>query len=215
MCERYELKATARDLMRHWPQLQLARQDMPDAEEIFPMDPVLIVTGGADGYAGSNARWGLVGNFLDDAPHHPILDLRCEGLEARPFYGKILRRNRCLIPATAFFEWQAAAGGDKRKYRIACARNEPMMFAGVFDHHRHAGATCAMLTVPANAAVAGVRPRMPLMLGREAGLFWLADHADFPSEAFATAIEASSHRELKVEALAEPEVSPQLAFDFA
>lgn len=215
MCERYELKVTARDLIRHLPQLHLARHELPRAEEMFPMDPVLIVTRNSDGYAGSNARWGLVGSFLDDAPHRPIVDLRSEGLESKPFYGKILKRNRCLIPATAFFEWQSVGDGNKQKLRFACAKGEPLMFAGVFDHHRHAGTTCAMLTMKSNPTVGRVHDRMPIILGREESAFWLDCHPEFPAEDFAALIEESSCRRLTVEALSLPEVSPQLAFDFA
>ena len=85
----------------------------------------------ADGYAGSRAKWGLVGSFLDQAPRSPLINLRSEELEAKPFYGRLLKRQRCLIPATAFFEWQSVYGGGKQKMRISDAKGKPLLLAGV------------------------------------------------------------------------------------
>jgi len=215
MCGRYELNATAKELVRYSPLLHVRPGDIPRADHLSPTDPVLIFTGGSDGYRSSNARWGLVGSFLDREPHSPIINLRGEGLESQPFYGKILKRNRCLIAATAFFEWQTRADGGKQKMRIRDTKAEPLLFAGVFDHHRSAGTTCAILTTAANADVAPVHHRMPLILKREEVDFWLGNHADFPSAEFADIVAAASRGSLSVEAVEEEEPSPQLSFAFA
>ena len=215
MCRRYELKATANELSRHFQPLRLAQRQMPGAEEMQPTDSLLIFTGNSAGYLADNARWGLVGSFLDREPRNPLINLCSEGLETMPFYSKILKRNRCLIPATAFFEWQALAGGEKRKMRISQARGKPLLLAGIFDQHRLAGTTCAILTVPANAAVASLTDRMPLILGRAESEFWLSQHLEFPVEEFAAIAQGATPCSLQVERVEEPERSPQLSFSFA
>ena len=136
MCGRYELKATAKELSKHFQYLRLQQGDMPYSDEIRPTDSVLILTGCNDGYSGNRANWGLVGGFLDHVPRSPLINLRSEELEAKPFYGKLLKRNRCLIPATAFFEWQSVDGGGKQKIRISDAQGKPLLLAGIFDHHQ-------------------------------------------------------------------------------
>jgi len=214
MCECYELKATVRELVRHFKPLDLGQREISRPAEMHPTDPVLMVTRNSTGYLASRARWGLVGSFLDLAPRNPLINLHSENLEAKPFYGKLLKRQRCLIPATAFFEWQAVSGG-KRKVRISDSRRKPLLLAGIYDQHRLAGTTCAILTMAANDSVAPIHQRMPVILTQEEGAFWLAEHDEFPSDAYAEMVLPSSRGALVTEVLAEPEVSPQLAFAFA
>ncbi|PKO89438.1 MAG: hypothetical protein CVU16_12195 [Betaproteobacteria bacterium HGW-Betaproteobacteria-10] len=213
MCGRYELKAKARELNKQFPTLRLGQGDMPGSGEIRPTDPVLIITGGADGFRGKEARWGLVGHFLDHAPHSPLINLRSEGLAIKPFYSKIFKRQRCLIPATAFYEWQSLADG-KRKTRIRRPTGETLMFAGIFDHHPSAGTTCAILTIAADATVRPIHERMPLILGREESNFWLDDYLEFPEPEFEALLQTPPRSLLNIEAVIEEAPSPQLSLAF-
>jgi putative SOS response-associated peptidase YedK len=214
MCGCYELKAKARELNRHFPLLHLAQSDMPRGIEMHPTDPVLIITASSTGYLGHMARWGLVGSFLDQPPRHPMINLHSENLANTPFYSKILKRNRCLIPATAFYESQSVANG-KQKIRISHATGETLMFAGVFDHHPLAGTTCAMLTTAADATISLIHDRMPLILNRDECSFWLEEYGEFPECDFATMLQARSPQGLKLELIAEEAPSPQLSLAFA
>lgn len=218
MCGRYELKTKVRELNRQlnkqFPPLHLGQGDLPGSGEIRPTDPVLIISGGEHGYQGSKARWGLVGHFLDRAPSSPLINLRSEGLAGKPFYSKILKRNRCLIPATAFYEWQALAG-RKQKIRISPPDGETLMFAGVFDRHPTAGLTCAILTTAADATIRPIHERMPLILGREASSFWLDDYAEFPDSEFEALLQTATPPALMTETIIEEAPSPQLSLVFA
>ncbi|MBI2276702.1 MAG: SOS response-associated peptidase [Dechloromonas sp.] len=214
MCGCYELKAKARTLNRQFPQLHLEQSEMPHAGEMHPADPVLMIVASGNGYSGRKARWGLVGSFLDKEPHCPPISLHGEGLAGKPFYSKILRRNRCLIPATAFHEWQTLVGG-KQKMRISHPAGEVLMFAGIFDHHPLAGTTCAILTTAADETVSRIHDRMPLILDRDEGRFWLNDHADFPEGEFEAILQTPSRHALTVEAIIEPAPSPQLSLALA
>lgn len=213
MCGSYELKAKARELNRCFPQLHLGQGEMPRAGEIYPTDPVLMITNHGTAYLGSQARWGLVGSFLDHEPRSPLITLNAEGLACRPFYSKILKGNRCLIPATAFHEWQALPG-SKQKMRISDARDEVLMFAGIFDHHPLAGTTCAILTTIADASVRRIHERMPVILDREESSFWLSQHANFPDAEFDALLQTPSRHPLIIEAVKMEEPSPQLSLAF-
>lgn len=215
MCERIELRAGVWDISRHFGRLQISARDLPDEEELSPASPLLIVSGGSGGARASNARWGLVGHFLDRSPRSPLLDLRAETLVATPFYSHLLRRKRCLIPATAFFVWQIDGGGSRRKLRIARDDGELLLIAAVFDHHPHAGSTCALLTAPAIGPARGLQARLPLLLRGDAADFWLAEHPEFPTDDFAALLQPAEWPALFAEALPEPEPSPQLCFEFA
>lgn len=214
MCGCYELKARIRALNRRFPQLHTGHGELPRSGEMQPNDPVLMITAGNPGFVGSLAGWGLVGSFLDQPPRSPLTTLPAEGLASKPFYSKILKRNRCLIPATAFHEWQTQAGG-KQKMRISEAHGELLIFAGIFDHHPLAGTTCAILTTAADATIGRIHPRMPVMLDRDESSFWLSDHADFPEAEFAALLDAPSQQALTMEAIIAAEPSPQLSLAFA
>ena len=214
MCGRYELKAKARDLNRHFPQLYLGQGEMPQTVEMHPTNLVLMITGHNNGHLGGMARWGLVGSFLDQPPRSPLLNLRSEGLAAKPFYSKILKRSRCLIPATAFFEWQPVAG-RKQKMRISQPNGELLMLAGIFDHHSDAGTTCAILTTAADESISRIHERMPLILGREESSFWLEEHTEFPADEFASMLQSPARHALTSETVIEEAPSPQLSLVFA
>lgn len=213
MCGCYELKAKARTLNRQFPQLHLEQGEMPRAGEMHPADPVLMIVASGNRHLGSTARWGLVGSFLDKEPRSPPISLHGEGLTCKPFYSKILRRNRCLIPATAFHEWQTLVGG-KQKMRFSHPAGEVLMFAGIFDHHPLAGTTCAILTTAANDSVSRIHHRMPVILGRDESSFWLDEHAEFPDTEFEAMLQTASRYALRVEAVIEEEPSPQLSLAF-
>jgi putative SOS response-associated peptidase YedK len=217
MCGCYELKAKARALNRHFPQLHLSQGEMPQTGEIHPTDTVLMITTGnstGPGYLAAKARWGLVGSFLDQAPRSPLTTLPSEGLASKPFYSKILKRSRCLIPATAFYEWQSLAGA-KQKMRISQPTGETLMFAGIFDHHPLAGTTCAILTTTADATVSRIHDRMPVILSREESSFWLSEHEEFPETEFTAMLQTPSRQALTIEAVIEEAPSPQLSLVFA
>ena len=219
MCGRYELKAKARALNRHFPQLHLSQGEMPQTGEIHPTDTVLMITTGnstgtGTGYLAAKARWGLVGSFLDHAPRSPLITLPSEGLASKPFYSKILKRSRCLIPATAFFEWPSVSG-RKQKMRISQPNGETLMLAGVFDHHPDAGTTCAILTTAADATISRIHDRMPLILGHDESSFWLNEYAEFPDDEFAAMLQTPSQCALLVETIIEEAPSPQLSLVFA
>lgn len=214
MCGCYELKAKARELNRHFRQLHLGQGEMPRTAEMHPTDPVLMITGNRTGYLAGQARWGLVGSFLDKEPRSPIITLPSEGLDTKPFYSKILKRSRCLIPATAFYEW-LSMDGRKQKIRISQPKGEALMFAGIFDHHPLAGTTCAILTTTANEMVSPIHTRMPVILDRDESNFWLDEYDEFPDTEFAAILQTPSRHALTTEAVVEEVASPQLSLIFA
>ena len=59
-------------------------------------------------------KWGIVPFWANDPKSisHPI-NARSEEAYAKPMFRGPFRSNRCLVPATAFFEWKAIEGYDK------------------------------------------------------------------------------------------------------
>src|SRR5579859_7439905 len=45
----------------------------------------------------------------------PLINARAEGIESKPSFRKLLPAQRCLIPASAFFEWKSSPEGQEEQ----------------------------------------------------------------------------------------------------
>lgn len=212
MCECFEVKLTASDLRRHFPALPRNAGNVCRHSEIHPNDTTLILTAPMHALAARLARWGLVGSFLDVLPRSPLTTLPAAGLEARPFYSRLLRERRCLIPLNAFCT--NPMGMTRQGFRYSQPRGKLLFVAGLFDVHPRVGVSCAMLTLGENRAGAAVNARQPLILHAAECAFWLAEHADFPAAGFSALLDPASRPQLQAEPRAGSLPSPQLAFAF-
>ena len=91
----------------------------------------------------------------------------------KPAYrGAWRQRRRCLILTDGFFEWQElpSGRGPKVPHWIHMADGRPFGFAGLWERWDGQGQTilsCTILTTAANALVAPIHDRMPVILGDE------------------------------------------------
>jgi putative SOS response-associated peptidase YedK len=115
-----------------------------------------------------------------------MINARAEGIESKPSFKKPLRYQRCIIPASAFFEWKGNPGA-KVKYRIARTDGELFGFAGLYnvwrDPHDPTGGeftTCTIITTQPNELVAPIHNRMPVILLPEDEDHWLAPDMSEP-----------------------------------
>ncbi|MER3496971.1 MAG: hypothetical protein C4320_09580, partial [Armatimonadota bacterium] len=102
MCARYSLNGTTGDLERllnvAWP------DDLAPAEEIRPTNRVLTVRG--DG-APAFLTWGFVPSWSKDASAgQKLINARSETAFEKPSFRSAFRHRRCILPASAFFEWR-------------------------------------------------------------------------------------------------------------
>lgn len=162
MCSRYELIARPRDLVE--------RFDLPDppplpAEgDLRPTDRALVIAG---------ARRTLVLSWGFPAPWDgkPLINARAETLTRKQIFQPLLE-NRCLIPATAYFEWRRD-GRARRKNRIAPASTSPdgarpFAFAGLMD-----GTHFTIITCAPTPGIAHIHNRMPVTLDPAQENRWL------------------------------------------
>jgi putative SOS response-associated peptidase YedK len=124
-------------------------------------------------------RWGLVPHWARDpkATRQPI-NARAETLGTSPMFRDALARRRCLVPADAFYEWQAVEGG-KLPWAIARADGAPLVFAGLWEGWRGADGTVmrtfTIVTTQANDALRRLHERMPVVLEEDGWPLWLGE----------------------------------------
>lgn len=123
-------------------------------------------------------RWGLVPPWAkDESIGNKMINARAEGIEEKPSFKRPLRTQRCLLAASAFFEWAGATKGAKVRYRIGRRDRDMFALAGLYDVWRdprgHELTTCTIITCQQNAVLAPIHNRMPVILLPEDEDAWL------------------------------------------
>lgn len=152
---------------------------LPARYNITPDSLICIVRAREDGGCeAAFARWGLLGPWMKEAndPGRQI-NVRAETAGAKPMFRDAMRRSRCLIPATGFYEWRKAGRGASQPFFIALASGAPFAFAGLWRRTRRADGTtldsCAILTTDAWPSLRPIHHRMPVILPEAAQAAWL------------------------------------------
>jgi putative SOS response-associated peptidase YedK len=174
MCGRFLLMTSGRNIVE-----EFGLADFPELfpkYNIAPTQPVLAVREGGAGREAAFLRWGLVPSWAKDAKASPI-NARSETAADKPMFRAALRKRRCLIPASGFYEWLALAGQKRKQpYCFRPKDEKPWGFAGLWE--RWAGPagpveSCCILTTEANDLVRPVHDRMPVILPAQHWPAWL------------------------------------------
>src|SRR6185503_3029509 len=126
-------------------------------------------------------RWGLVPSWADDpAVGNRLINARAESVATRPAFRDPFLQRRCLVPAQGFYEWKKF-GRAREPWLIRLKGGATFAFAGLWDRwsrgEGHAIESCALITTAANALVAPIHGRMPVLLGRADYERWLDPRA--------------------------------------
>jgi len=164
MCSRFENMVGPDSLNKRYGILApLGYRASPD---IRPDNEVLIVTA----VGGALRRWGLKAPW----DNRLIINARAETVAQKSTFRRLLD-SRCLIPATAWYEWQAVPGAKrKRKHVLMPTDGQSFAFAGLTDGER-----VVMLTRAPAPEIAHVHDRMPAVLARKDEARWIDPQAGF------------------------------------
>lgn len=175
MCGRYNLIATGQQIMDRFslPSLPAHKPDynIPPGQKILA---IVQLEGGCN--SAVNLYWGLIPSWTKNRKNSShLINARAETLTEKPSFKNAYRKRRCLIPATGFFEWQLTETG-KQPYHIHQPDQALFAFAGVWEHWEHDQETvysCAIITTAANAKIAPVHERMPVIIAPNDYDLWL------------------------------------------
>jgi putative SOS response-associated peptidase YedK len=120
-------------------------------------------------------KWGLLPSWSKDQSHTPI-NARSETVHEKPMFAHALKYNRCIIPTSGFYEWQASEG-TKQPYYIRMSNSGVMGFAGLWEKWKAEDGseieTCCILTTASNDLMKSIHDRMPVILKAEDYDLWL------------------------------------------
>ena len=169
MCARFNL-ASPEQAARYF-QGRL-RFDDPPRYNIAPTDLILTGLLDAGGLVAEHMRWGMK---LGDRPG--VINLRSETSSIERSFGSEPRFQRCLIPATGFFEWRQE-GSVKQPYNFVMESGEAFAFAGLWQPGHQGPPEVAILTCHPNELVAAYHDRMPSLVAPEDAERYLSGSAE-------------------------------------
>jgi putative SOS response-associated peptidase YedK len=102
-----------------------------------------------------------------------IFNARSEGILTSKFFMPSLKNGRCIIPASAYFEWQRLGPKDLIKYKISSSTDEPLYIAGLLKSNSKGELTYTIITKDAVSNIEFIHNRMPLIFNQEQMHLWL------------------------------------------
>lgn len=128
-----------------------------------------------------SARWGLIPFFTKDMAQIKglsTINAKAETIATSPTWREPFKKRRCLVPASAFYEWPKAGKAPKQPYAFDLSNGGMFAFAGVWDAWKdgegHWLQSFAIVTTTANEIMASIHDRMPVMLRPTDYDRWLA-----------------------------------------
>lgn len=178
MCGRYIITSPV-DAIRQLFGVE-ERPNLAARYNVAPTDAVPIVRRPprAEGRELVTVRWGLIPAWAKDARIGArMINARAETVATNGAFAESFARRRCLIPADGFYEW-LAAGKERLPWLIRRRDRALFAFAGLWSFWRDpAGApvpSCTIVTTTANAVLAPLHDRMPVILDPADHEAWLA-----------------------------------------
>lgn len=175
MCGRF-VQYTLFPIIRTEFQLTSAPVELSPRYNIAPTQEVPTVMGGG-GNRLVMCRWGLVPHWAKDLSiGSRMINARAETLAEKPSFKGPFRRQRCLVVADGFYEWQKSEEGKVPVY-IRLKNSRPMGFAGLYDRWRSPAGeeitSCTIVTTAPNSLLAQVHSRMPAIVAPDQRDLWL------------------------------------------
>ncbi len=154
---------------------------------IGPMQQVLAVRIKPDGVRlAESLQWGLVPRWAKEpSVGSHMFNARSDTVTIKPAFRELIHRQRCLIPANGFYEWQQINSKLKQPWHIFRADGQPLVLAGLWEHWQSPDGdileSCTMITTDANERMAEIHTRMPVILAKENWNLWLEHHEIAPA----------------------------------
>ncbi len=98
----------------------------------------------------------------------PVINARSETVAEKPMFREAARMRRCLVPATAWYEWTPDRDG-KRAWRVQSVQGL-MAFAGIYENGFFVTLTCEP-----NELMRKYHHRMPVIISPEKFGLWLGE----------------------------------------
>jgi putative SOS response-associated peptidase YedK len=173
MCERFTLVISPEVFAKVFSLAEIPH--IESRYNIAPNQPIAAVRHLADQNRLDFLKWGLIPDSSKEMDHSHI-SARAETVHEKPAFVHALKYNRCIIPASGFYEW-VPMDSHKKPYYIRLANSSVMGFAGLWERSTAPDGTevetCCILSTTANEIIQPLHDRMPVILQPSDYNLWL------------------------------------------
>ena len=180
MCGRYALSAEISEIAQEFSTDIAPDRSLPADWNIKPTNDVYIIKNQAI----EIASWGMIAPWSkndDEAAksQSSAINARSESVHEKPTFRSAFRSNRCLLPATGYYEWASELGKYKTKQPIYVSRDDEKLlaFTGIFQSWTSPSGrviqSVAIITREAVGQLALVHSRMPVFLPKQRWADWM------------------------------------------
>lgn len=158
MCGRYWIDDGEDGLNQIISQMQRTDIDAKLSGEVFPGDRVPVV---CRSRSGKPLVYPMEWGFRREGGGR-VINARSETAQELPLFRESMRLRRCLIPMSAYYEWERR-GKEKTRYRIFPENGDIHCLAGIYRYEDEAP-RFAVLTREAAPEIRFIHARMPVIL---------------------------------------------------
>ena len=172
MCGRYHFSAELLDEIRDLTEQKDWKLELGVLDrDIHPGDtaPVIVAAGDQGGSLRvCRQKWGYPG----PGGKGLVFNARSESVFEKRMFRDSVSQRRAAVPVSWFYEWNK----NKEKFTFTKEGSRILFLAGFYGRYED-GDRFVILTTQANASMAPVHSRMPLVLEREQVREWILDSA--------------------------------------
>lgn len=122
-------------------------------------------------------RWGLIPSWAkDESIGNRLINARAESIAQKPAFKMAFKKQRCLVLADGFYEWEKGAS-NKTPFYVRLKTQAPFSFAGLWEtwssKEGNTIFSCTIITTEPNELLAAIHNRMPVILSKEDCRRWL------------------------------------------
>jgi len=161
------------------------RPNLRPRYNVAPTQDVSVAAIGRDGARRLvTMHWGLVPSWAkEQSIGNRMINARSETVAEKPAFRSAFAKRPCLVPADGFYEWRKQADGTKQPFRITLPDEGLFAIAGLWEQWREREGdqpylSFTILTRPADAYMAQLHDRMPVILTPEQHETWLSGGPD-------------------------------------
>lgn len=163
MCGRFTLFASPTEIAQQF-QIKESFSTNP-RYNIAPSQPIWGVTQTEGHRILQEMQWGLIPHWVKDLKQWKanLINARAETVSEKASFQSAFQHRPCLIPTTGFYEWSR----DKQPFYFRVKEQSLFALAGLWESWHNGEQkllTCTIITTKANAQVAPIHSRMPLIL---------------------------------------------------
>ena len=172
MCGRYHFSAELLDEIRDLTEQKDWKLELGVLDrDIHPGDTAPVITAAGDQGGSLRAcrqKWGYPG----PGGKGLVFNARSESVFEKRMFRDSVSMRRAVVPVSWFYEWNK----NKEKFTFTKEGSRILFLAGFYGRYED-GEHFVILTTQANASMAPVHSRMPLVLEREQVREWILDSA--------------------------------------